>query len=144
MQQRLIFINNLSFDPLKQNHFNRNFRVKKTDRVSESISNLGTISLRVRAHYNGNENVALKVNLRPFSLHRNYSYPLTLSNVGEPSWSWIPRDHVQVQKEKLFTFTLFTFSVKREIRHFHVVVVQKREKKCTNKCDARAKLLFCL
>ena len=35
----------------------------------------------------GNENVALKVNLRPFSLHRNYSYPLTLSNVGEPSWS---------------------------------------------------------
>ena len=57
MQQRLIF-NNLPFDPLKQNHFNRNFRVKKTDRVSESISNLGTISLRVRAHCNGNENVA--------------------------------------------------------------------------------------
>ena len=28
MQQRLIF-NNLPFDPLKQNHFNRNFRVKK-------------------------------------------------------------------------------------------------------------------
>ena len=34
--------------------------------------------------------------------------------------------------------------LKREIRHFHVVVVQKREKKCTNKCDAREKLLFCL
>ena len=49
----------------------------------------------------GNENVAQKVNLRSFSLHRNYSYPLTLSNVGEPSWSWILRDHMQVQKEKL-------------------------------------------
>ena len=33
----------------------------------------------------GNENVALKVNLRSFSLYRDYSYPLTLSNVGEPS-----------------------------------------------------------
>ena len=49
----------------------------------------------------GNENVAQKVNLRSFSLHRNYSYPLTLSNVGEPSWSWILGDHMQVQKEKL-------------------------------------------
>ena len=27
--------------------------------------------------------------------------------------------------------------------HFHVVVVQKRAKKCTKKRDARAKLLFC-
>ena len=35
----------------------------------------------------GNENVDQKVNLRSFSLYRNYSYPLTLSNVGEPSWS---------------------------------------------------------
>ena len=48
----------------------------------------------------GNENVGLKVNLRSFCLYRNYSYPLTLSNVGKPSWSWIPKDHIQVQKEK--------------------------------------------
>ena len=33
------------------------------------------------------ENVAKKVNLLSFSLYRNYSYPLTLSNVLEPSWS---------------------------------------------------------
>ena len=32
--------------------------------------------------------------------YRNYSYPLTLSNVGGPSWSWMLRDHIQVQKEK--------------------------------------------
>ena len=25
-----------------------------------------------------------------------FSYPPTLSNVGEPSWSWIPRDHIQI------------------------------------------------
>ena len=31
----------------------------------------------------GNENVTLNLNARSFSLHRNYSYPVTLSNVGE-------------------------------------------------------------
>ena len=43
-----------------------------------------------------------------------------------------------------FPRCLFTYSIKREIRHFHVVVVQKRVKKCTEKRDALAKLLFCL
>ena len=46
------------------------------------------------------ENVALKVNLRSFSLYRDYSYLLTLSNVREPSRIWIPRDHIQVQKAR--------------------------------------------
>jgi len=49
---------------------------------------------------NSKENVALKVNLRSFSLYRYYSYLLTLSNVREPSWIWIPRDHIQVQKAR--------------------------------------------
>ena len=48
----------------------------------------------------GNENVASKVNLRSFSFQRNHSNLLTLSNVGEPFWSWIPRGHIQIQKEK--------------------------------------------
>ena len=39
---------------------------------------------------------------------------------------------------------LFTSSIKCEIRHFHVVVVQKRAKKCTKNRGTRAKLLFCL
>ena len=46
--------------------------------------------------------------------------------------------------ETKFRRCLFTYSTKREIRHFHVVVVQKRAKKCTKERDARAKLLFCL
>ena len=49
----------------------------------------------------GNENFALKVNLRSFVLYRLYSYSFTLSKVGEPSWSWIPRDFIHVQREKL-------------------------------------------
>ena len=43
-----------------------------------------------------------------------------------------------------FRRCFFTYSIKRESRHFHVVVVQKRVRKCTNKRDARAKLLFWL
>ena len=38
---------------------------------------------------------------------------------------------------------MFLSSTKREIRHFHVVVVQEMAKKCTKEHDARAKLLFC-
>ena len=44
-----------------------------------------------------------------FGLHRDYSYPPSLSSVGELSWSW-------------------TFSINRDIRHFHVVVVQKGQR----------------
>ena len=33
-------------------------------------------------------------------------------------------------------------SIKRQIRRFHVVVVQWTSKKCTEKRDARAELLF--
>ena len=44
-----------------------------------------------------------------------------------------------------FRRCLFTFSKKHEIRHFHVVVVQKRERNVQKSVrDARAKLLFCL
>ena len=35
-----------------------------------------------------------------------------------------------------------TSSIKRQIRRFHVVVVQWTSKKCTKKCDAGAELLF--
>ena len=38
---------------------------------------------------------------------------------------------------------MFPASTKREIRHFHVVVVATTAKKCTEKRDARAKLLLC-
>ena len=38
---------------------------------------------------------------------------------------------------------MFTSSIKRQIRRFHVAVVQWTSKKCTKKRDARAELLFC-
>ena len=48
------------------------------------------------------------------------------------------------EREIKFRRRLFTSFIKREIRHFHVVVVQQRAKKCTKKRYARAKLLFYL
>ena len=54
----------------------------------------------------------------------------------------MPRDHPSSEREIKFRRCLFTSSTKREIRHLHDVVMQKRAKKCTNKRDARAKLLF--
>ena len=68
------------------------------------------------------------MNLHSFSLYSDYSYPLTLSIVGEPSWSWISRGHIQAQIEKKIRRCLFTSSIKPEMRHFHVVVVQKLER----------------
>ena len=46
-------------------------------------------------------------------------------------------------REIKFCRCLFTSSIKREIRHVYVVVVQKQAEKCTKKHGACAKLLFC-
>ena len=51
------------------------------------------------------------------------------------------RPYLHSEREIKF-HCLFMFSIKRQIRHFHVVVVQKRERN-VQKCDAHAKLLFC-
>ena len=64
-------------------------------------------------------------------------------------WANPPEAEFQVpypssEREIKFRRCLFTSSIKREIRHVHVVVVQKRERNVQKKCDARAKLLFCL
>ena len=49
------------------------------------------------------------------------------------------------EREIKFLRCLLTFSIKREIWHFHAVVVQKRQRNHgTKKCTSRAKLLFCL
>ena len=58
----------------------------------------------------GNENVAWKVNLCSFTLYRNFSYPLTLSNVGEPNWSWIPIDISKFQKRNKISSLLVTLT----------------------------------
>ena len=71
----------------------------------------------------------LKVNLRALNLHADYSKSLTLWNVGELSCSWIPQNHIQDKKwREKFRSCLFTSSIKRETRHFHIVAVQWRQR----------------
>ena len=50
--------------------------------------------------------------------------------------------HVRLERERKICLGLFTSPIKREIRHFHVVVVQWRQRNVQKKRDARAKLLF--
>ena len=56
----------------------------------------------------------------------------------------ISQKYPNSEKEIKFRRCLVTFAIKHEIRHFHVTVVQKRERNVQKKRDARAKLLFCL
>ena len=46
-------------------------------------------------------------------------------------------------KEKESCCLVFLSSTKREVRHFHVVIVQGRQRNVQKKSDERAKLLFC-
>ena len=47
------------------------------------------------------------------------------------------------RKKKKFCRCLFTLSLKHEIRHFDVSVVQRRQRNVQKKCAARSILLFC-
>ena len=77
----------------------------------------------------GYENVTYKVNLRCLKLNRTYSISLNSSNVGTVFWSWILTDCIKVQeKKKKRCCLLLPSSTKREIRQFHVAVVQRRQK----------------
>ena len=66
----------------------------------------------------------LKWNKRVFKLCRVYSSLLKMSKISKFSW---PVDflgpHSSLERERKFRGRLFTSSIKREIRHFHVVVV---------------------
>ena len=46
------------------------------------------------------------------------------------------------KRERKIRRRMSTSSIKRQIRRFHVVVVQLTSKKCTKKRGARAELLF--
>ena len=49
----------------------------------------------------GYENVTQRVNSRNFKLYRAYSNSFNLSNVGRFFWSWILKDCIKVQEEKM-------------------------------------------
>ena len=62
-------------------------------------------------------------------LYHAYSNSFSSSNVGKCFWSWILKTVSKFRKRKGRSLSLvFASSTKREIRHFHVVVVQRRRR----------------
>ena len=61
-----------------------------------------------------------------FKLYRAYSKSFNSSNLGNFLWSWILKDCIDVQEKnkKVVALCRFTSSTKKELRHFHSVVVQ--------------------
>ena len=66
------------------------------------------------------------MNSRYFKLYRAYSNSFNSSNLGKFFWSSILKDCIKVQEKKKKVVLLFASSAKRELRHFHVVVLQRR------------------
>ena len=81
------------------------------------------------------------MNFCSFNLYRDYINSLTPSKASELFLSRIPNNYIQVQKGRLFTF-----SIQCEIRHLPISrpSLAVTAKKCTKKRNAGAELLFCL
>ena len=107
--------------------------------VSKPLLGL-TTSLR-NIGEDGNENVTWKVKSRCFKLYRTCSMSFNLVQFAKcwQNWSWILKDCSEVQESRCLMFTSHT---KREIRHFHVVVVQAK-KLMYKKAWCTCKLFFC-
>ena len=82
------------------------------------------ISVLRTPYFIGIKGVAWKVNLRACNLYSDYSNSFILSNASELFLSRIS----SLERERNFSCRLFTPSIKREIRHFPVVVVQWRQR----------------
>ena len=69
------------------------------------------------------------MNSRWFKLYRAYSISFNSVNNGKFFWSWLLKDCIEVQEKKKENCCLqFMSSTKREIRTFHVVIVQRRQR----------------
>ena len=72
------------------------------------------------------------MNSRCLKLYRTYSISFNLSHVDKFFGSWILKDCIKVQQlsfsEKESCCLVYRSSTKPEIRHFHVVVVQRRHR----------------
>ena len=78
----------------------------------------------------GAKNVLFMMNSRCFKLCRVYSNSLKMSNVPRQISleliTWAP--HSSLDREKNIRHRLFTSSIKFAIRHFHVIIVQGRQR----------------
>ena len=85
-----------------------------------------------------------KWNSQFFNLYRDYSNSPPLSNASELFWSWIPKNHIQVQSRRKRENFLVVCS--RLPKMWNLVISRRSRtattKKCAKECAARAELLF--
>ena len=76
--------------------------VTRIGKCDEPIINLLILIIGSLRYHDGDghEKVTEKVNLRSFNLYRDYFNSFTLSNASKLFLSRIPKNHIQVQKEK--------------------------------------------
>ena len=78
-------------------------------------------------------------------LCRDDSYPPTYFTCRRTLLKLIPRDHIHgSEREIKFRRFLFTFSMKREISHFYVVVLQKGQRNVQKSVMHVQRVLLCL
>ena len=78
-------------------------------------------------------------------LCRDDSYPPTYFTCRRTLLKLIPRDHIHgSEREIKFRRCLFTFSMKREISHFYVVVLQKGQRNVQKSVMHVQRVLLCL
>ena len=88
----------------------------------------------------GSKVVIFRMNSRFFKL---FCFYFKCRRISLKLISWEP--HSSLERERKILLRLFTSSIKREIWHFQVVVVQVPQRNVQHlKREARAKLLFCL
>ena len=86
----------------------------------------------------------LKKHRRSFKLHRFCFITLNLSNVREFFASWVLKVCISVKKknDKENRCLVSTFSMKREFKEFHVVVVQWRQRNKNTWCTSKVVVSF--
>ena len=82
------------------------------------------------------------MNLRSFKLYRVYLDPLNTQMQETFRGVEFVKNLFKFKKRKEIRSRMSTSSIKRQIRRFHVVVVQWTSKKCTKKRDARQSCCF--
>ena len=83
------------------------------------------------------------MNSHCFQPHRSYSVSFYLSKVGEIFWDLNTKGPYLILEQESFC-AAFTYSIKRarEIRKFHVTVLQRRLRSVQKRRAARTRLLF--
>ena len=85
-----------------------------------------------------------KRDLPSFSLYHSYSYLLTLSNKGETAEDEFQGTISKLKKKKKTLLLVDVLHKKQIVRHFHFLVVKKRQGNVQKNCDTRAKLSSCI